>query len=121
MDILFSHLLEDIFPLIPFHTIFEKRIGASNAHILYLTKMTRIFKGFRLLHYKSLIHYMKDAQMKRIQKKMLTMSKTEKFMKISDIVLFSTLLKTLRFIVIILALSFLMGVCWFILCDLQRR
>jgi len=63
--IVFEHLLEDIFPLIPFHTIFETLFN-GHGYVLYLTKVVRIFKGFHILNYKTFVQYLKDKQMLRI-------------------------------------------------------
>jgi len=58
-------------------------------------------------------------QILRIKRK-THLDSSERFIKISDIVLFAQLLKTVRLIGIIIALSFLSGICSYIYCDLVR-
>ena len=115
-----EHFLEDIFPLIPFHTIFNP-IFSNHGHILYFTKVVRIFKGFHILNYKVLIQYLKDFQILRIQRRMHVMEKSAKFIKISDLVLLSSLLKTIKLIAIIVTLSFLTGIVWYIATSVNDQ
>ena len=119
-SIIFEHLLQDIFPLLPFHTLMDTLLN-GHGYVLYLTKVVRIFKGFRILNYKTLVQYLKDKQMLRIQRRMHLMEKSQKFVKISDIVLLSTLLKTLKLIAIIVTLSFLTGIVWYILSNFHQE
>ena len=50
--------------------------------------------------------------MSRLQKQLREGKAKENFVKISDIVLFATLLKMVRFVVIIVALSYITGLVW---------
>jgi len=57
--------------------------------------------------------------MSRLQRQLELGKAKEKFIKISDIVLFATVLKMVRFIIVILALSFITGLVWFVWSHLE--
>jgi len=99
-----------VLPLIPFELL-------SSSHHLYLIKTLRVVRGFRYLDINSLVTFMKMQQILRIRKQMH--KKNKSFTKISDIVMLSNLLKTVRLVLIIIVLSFFTGIFFylFVLID----
>mmetsp|Transcript_37046 Transcript_37046/g.56801 ORF Transcript_37046/g.56801 Transcript_37046/m.56801 type:complete len:312 (+) Transcript_37046:173-1108(+) len=120
-----GRLLLDLVAVFPFPSMFEGLLSPATAQLLYFLKIVRLYHGFQLLDYHRYKTQLKEAQVRRIQKKIALGTMVEDPLKdmthVTPIMFLTQVLRILRLIIILLCLSYFTGVVWFLACERLRN
>jgi len=110
----------DAIALIPFYSFFE---GAKHAKLCYIVKIIRIMKGYHLLSSNTFMRQVKGLFIRRLENLIKSDPELAENSDLDNnnimlILMISHFFKTFKLVVIILTVSYFMGMWWYIYCDL---
>jgi len=116
-----TRFILDFLAIIPFHTFFSET--NRQRKLCFLLKVARIQKGYHLLSSNTFMRQVKSVFNKRLVHIIATDLELAENMDIDNnnimmILMISYFFKTFKLVVIILTVSYFMGMFWYIFCDL---
>lgn len=123
---LHSDFIWDILPLIPLPFIFNNIFGEYYAKLLYMIKCIRLLNGFKLFNVSLMLASIKKWSQKRMIELIKTKPELAENMdidnnQIENLMMVNYGLKTFKLIIIIINISFFLGMFWLIFCDVTMR
>ena len=120
----FLHLL----CLIPFNLIFMLKDveDKPNLKFFFLIKILRLYEGMEIFNESEIKTYVKQLlaiRLKRIieHKPHLANDQTSDNSKISALIIIKHVIKTIKMLILILTLSYFIGIFWLMLCELEYK
>uniref|UniRef100_A0A7S3FW38 Cyclic nucleotide-binding domain-containing protein n=1 Tax=Strombidium rassoulzadegani TaxID=1082188 RepID=A0A7S3FW38_9SPIT len=115
-----TRFIWDIIPLIPFKTFFAE---APQSKLSYVVKIIRIMKGYHLLSPNTFMRQVKMVFNSRLERIIKNDPQLAEDMHIDNnnimhILMISYFFKTFKLVIIILTVSYFMGMFWYVYCDL---
>lgn len=112
----------DFVAIIPFQLLSLKR---RRENLFFLVKIIRLLKGLRLFQVSAIMKQIKKIYNKHLQALVdsghpSASSKLEDNTKIMTLLLYSYTLGTLRLVMLILNISYFLGIFWYILCVCEE-
>ena len=114
----------DLIAIIPFHTFFSE--SNSQRKLCFIFKIIRIQKGYHLLSSNSFMRQVKTLFNKRLEHIIASDPELAENSDLDNnnimiILMISYFFKTFKLVVIILTVSYFMGMLWWIYCDLTSN
>ena len=109
----------DLIPIIPFQFITHK----NGRHFLYyLIKMIRLWQGFKIFDVQKIMGYIKKFYQKKLEYLVANNDKLANNIvidnnSIEEVLFIKYFLKLIKFVIIILNVSYILGMMWLIMCK----
>ena len=112
----------DFISSVPLYWFVNSFLETKNAKLLFLLKIVRLYKGFKILNHQQLMKEVKQYYNKKLlnlikKNKDLANNQFEDNTFFTRTVHISYALRGFRMVIIWLCLSFLCGMLWYIFCD----
>ena len=115
----------DLLPLIPLPQFFQT-VAPRHAKLLYMIKCIRIINGFKLFNVSLMLVSIKKFSQKRMRDLIKTNPELAEDMdqdnnQIEFLMMVNYGLKTFKLIILIINISFFLGMFWLIFCDVTKE
>jgi len=112
-----------IFDLIPLAPFWLMKLPRKRERLFLLLKMIRLVKGFSLFDIPKMMEFIKNAFKKNLEyivenDEELANNREIDNNNIESILLASYGLKIFKLVVVIMNITYLIGLCWYIICEL---
>jgi hypothetical protein len=118
-----NEFLSDFIPLIPFNWIGIFKF--NNSRLFFLVKCFRLKETFALLDTAKIMKHVKRFYGNKLNKIVEDPLLAENIFidqnKIMNIIIISYLIKTIKLVILIFLVSYFLGICFYIFCDITRE
>jgi hypothetical protein len=123
MRYLKNEFLSDFIPLIPFNWIGIFKF--NNSRVFFLVKCFRLKETFAILDTAKIMKHVKRFYGNKLNEIVKDPELAENIFidqnKIMNIIMFSNLIKTIKLVILIFLVSYFLGICFYIFCDITRN
>jgi hypothetical protein len=123
MRYLKNEFLSDFIPLIPFNWIGIFKF--NNSRVFFLLKCYRLKETFAILDTAKIMKHVKRYYNNKLNKVVENPELAENIFidqnKIMQIIIISYLIKTIKLVILIFLVSYFLGICFYIYCDITRN
>lgn len=123
MRYLKNEFLSDFIPLIPFNWIGIFKF--NNSRVFFLVKCFRLKETFAILDTAKIMKHVKRFYGNKLNKVVEDPELAENIFidqnKIMNIIIISYLIKTIKLVILIFLVSYFLGICFYIFCDITRN